>query len=82
MPIAAMPTAARLSGVLLTLLFGAGALAGQEFPSRPLKMIVPYPAGGITDVLPRGTPQQTAEFVRHEAALWKKVIADIGIAPE
>jgi tripartite-type tricarboxylate transporter receptor subunit TctC len=29
-----------------------------------------------------GTPQQTAEFVRHEAALWKKVIADIGITPE
>lgn len=28
------------------------------------------------------TPQQTAEFVRHEAALWKKVVADIGITPE
>ena len=25
----------------------------QEFPARPLKFVVPYPAGGITDLLPR-----------------------------
>ena len=48
-----MPIAARLSAVLLALLLDAGALAAQEFPSRPVKIIVPYPAGGITDVLPR-----------------------------
>lgn len=28
-------------------------LAAQDYPSRTVKMIVPYPAGGITDVLPR-----------------------------
>src|SRR3982074_1699704 len=49
----AMPIAARLSAVLLALGLGVGALAAQEFPSRPVKIIVPYPAGGITDVLPR-----------------------------
>jgi tripartite-type tricarboxylate transporter receptor subunit TctC len=27
--------------------------SAQDYPSRTLKMIVPYPAGGITDVLPR-----------------------------
>jgi tripartite-type tricarboxylate transporter receptor subunit TctC len=26
---------------------------GDEYPSRPIKIIVPFPAGGITDVLPR-----------------------------
>jgi len=34
----------------------AGAVAAapvQDYPSRPIKMIVPYPAGGITDILPR-----------------------------
>src|SRR5438045_2453846 len=25
----------------------------QDYPSRALKVIVPYPAGGITDLLPR-----------------------------
>jgi len=49
----AMPIAARLAAVLLALLLDAGALAAQEFPGRPVKIIVPYPAGGITDVLPR-----------------------------
>src|SRR5262249_38669290 len=27
--------------------------SAQDYPTRPVKMIVPYPAGGITDVLPR-----------------------------
>jgi tripartite-type tricarboxylate transporter receptor subunit TctC len=31
----------------------AGTAAAQGYPSRPIKVIVPYPAGGITDVLPR-----------------------------
>ena len=38
-----MLIAARLPGVLLTLLLGATALAVQEYPVRPVKMIVPYP---------------------------------------
>ena len=25
----------------------------QDYPTRPVKMIVPYPAGGTTDILPR-----------------------------
>jgi tripartite-type tricarboxylate transporter receptor subunit TctC len=29
------------------------AARAQDFPTRPIKFIVPYPAGGITDVLPR-----------------------------
>ena len=37
-----------------------GAAAAQEYPSRTVKMIVPYPAGGITDVLPRALQDQLA----------------------
>jgi tripartite-type tricarboxylate transporter receptor subunit TctC len=29
------------------------AAQAQEYPTRPVKMIVPYPAGGTTDILPR-----------------------------
>jgi tripartite-type tricarboxylate transporter receptor subunit TctC len=31
----------------------ATAAAAQDYPVHPVKFIVPYPAGGITDVLPR-----------------------------
>ena len=30
-----------------------GTLRAQAYPSRTVKIVVPYPAGGITDVLPR-----------------------------
>lgn len=45
-------TARPMAG-LLALTLCLGSAAAQDFPSRTLKMIVPYPAGGITDVLPR-----------------------------
>ena len=37
---------------LLLILFPAFALA-QPFPSKPVKIIVPYPPGAVTDTLPR-----------------------------
>lgn len=33
--------------------FGAAPLLAQEFPSRPIRMIVPYPPGGSTTILAR-----------------------------
>ena len=38
---------------LAALLVPPASSFAQDYPSRTLKMIVPYPAGGITDVLPR-----------------------------
>lgn len=38
---------------LLVVLFSTCAL-GQPFPSKPVKMVIPFPAGGLTDVLGRG----------------------------
>jgi putative tricarboxylic transport membrane protein len=36
-----------------TLLFGASARAQEKFPSRPIMAVVPFPAGGPTDVIMR-----------------------------
>ena len=38
---------------LAALLALTGASAAQDYPNRTIKMVVPYPAGGITDALPR-----------------------------
>jgi tripartite-type tricarboxylate transporter receptor subunit TctC len=35
------------------LAFGGGSAAAQTYPSRPITVVVPYPAGGVTDALAR-----------------------------
>ncbi len=42
----------RVAAALFSLLFAAAA-AAQGFPSKPLRIVVPYPPGGGTDVLAR-----------------------------
>lgn len=36
--------------------FGSGAVFAQVYPSKLIKMIVPYPPGGPTDVQPARSP--------------------------
>src|SRR5262249_27237006 len=43
----------RVAGVLVAALVLAGASAAQEFPAKPLVIIVPFPPGGATDILGR-----------------------------
>ena len=64
---------AHLAVTLLALMLslsGSAANAQQDYPNKPVRLVIPYPAGGTTDLLGRMTGQRLA-------AQWKQpVIAD------
>jgi len=47
--------AAAIAGIALSALatLGAGPALAQDYPIRPVKIVVPFPAGGTADVMPR-----------------------------
>jgi len=56
----------RRAGCVLVCLFGVTALA-QEYPARPIRLIVPIGAGGGTDILARHVAQKLGERLRQAA---------------
>jgi tripartite-type tricarboxylate transporter receptor subunit TctC len=55
-----LPTRRTLATWLLGLGLGCSALA-QSFPSKPIRIIVPFPAGGTTDIVARILAQRMSE---------------------
>lgn len=55
-----------LSAALCSAAFAAGMLnaaqAVDNFPNRAVRMIIPFPVGGSTDILTRVVAQKTTEF--------------------
>ena len=55
----------RLAGLFCTLLLAAtlapASAPAQDFPTRPVKFIVPFPGGGIVDILTRAVTEKIAQ---------------------
>jgi tripartite-type tricarboxylate transporter receptor subunit TctC len=52
-----MKTVPRLLAAFATL-FVAATVAAQDYPNRPIRIVVPYPAGGIADKVARDTADE------------------------
>src|SRR5918996_3440843 len=55
--------------VLLGLLASPAAVPAQDYPTRPVRVIVPFPAGGITDVGARIVSQKLGEALGQPAVI-------------
>ena len=49
------------STVAIALLFAVEAVAGDDYPSRPIRIIVPFPPGAGTDIVGRAIAQSLSE---------------------
>lgn len=50
-----------LAAAALAALLGANAVNAQEWPAKPVRIVVPFPAGGSADLMPRIVAEKLAE---------------------
>ena len=64
-PLRTTALAAAITLVIGTLLFGAGAqlACAADYPTKPIRLIVPFPPGGGNDILARAIGQRLAEVI-------------------
>ena len=60
----------------------ASALAAEDYPSRPIQVIVPYAAGGVVDVQTRALTQRLQEELKQPVVVIAKPGASGNIAAE
>lgn len=74
------PTA-RLAAIAATLAFACtSALAQQAYPSKPIKVIVPFPPGGSADLIARVVGQKLSENTKQPVIVENRPGADTIIA--
>lgn len=64
-----MPGHLQRRTLLLAAACGVGTVRAQGFPVRPIRLVVPYPAGGIVDVTARQIAQKMAEDLRQAVVI-------------
>jgi tripartite-type tricarboxylate transporter receptor subunit TctC len=64
-----------LFALLAVLALGIDAAAAQSYPTKPIHIVVPYSAGGITDVIARALGQHLAEVWNEQVVVENKPTA-------
>ena len=54
----------KLCAAMVAMLLAATASAAQDFPTRPMTMVIPFAAGGPTDLLGRVIAQRMGEILK------------------
>jgi len=72
----------RLLSALALSLAGLGSAAALDYPTRPVRWIVPYPAGGATDILARLVGHRLSERLGQQFIIENKAGAGNNIGTE
>jgi tripartite-type tricarboxylate transporter receptor subunit TctC len=72
----------RLLGVLAASLIGPGGASALDYPTRPVRWIVPYPPGGATDILARLLGNKLSERLGQQFVIENKAGAGNNIGTE
>src|ERR1700726_3153625 len=62
----------KLLGALVTglsMLLSPALAAAEDFPSKPIRLIVPFPAGGPNDIIARVVGQRMSELARQPVVI-------------
>jgi tripartite-type tricarboxylate transporter receptor subunit TctC len=73
---------AALCVVLALFVLGVSAAQAQDYPARPVRLVVPYPAGGTTDILARIIGQYLSEHLGQQFVIDNRAGAGNNIGTE
>jgi tripartite-type tricarboxylate transporter receptor subunit TctC len=68
--------------VAATTLLAAGIACAQEFPTRPLRLIVPSAPGGSPDINARELTNELTKQLGQQVVVENRLIKAIGIKPQ